>query len=1038
VKFRNYILVFFLTINFAFSFHSENRLVISNIQETNYHVITGTFKNGFNAWDQVIKLKKLGYKTAKILPKKNELFKVSVLSFKNYDLAVQFQKKLALEGFKTTNIEQHDLDNNIIDYNKVVVTENKENEIEETNEGSLNEIENQEKIKENNFTKKEKEEDDNKKPEIIFKNLDDYYEIVVGTYSNGFNAWDRVNELKKKGFKSSKILRRKNNLYRVSVKQINTLNNFQNLYIELKEKQITEYNVLKFSNTDSNKIIEEVIDLKNIISNFDYEKKVINKEVSTDEVDSIDYEETMDLIASSDDDNNQISEELDEFEKEDNNIIIQKNDLVNNEKNSIINEIINAENLVDKNVEELLDKEEIVYTNNVQIENNKINEKVDKEKSISLDQETNISQNAKTQSNQINKRKEKRKRSGFNIFSALQDFDRKAYSSALEKYLNLVYAGKENYEILNYISNSYYNNSQYDKAVIWFNKLISKYPKKITAENYYRASLSFKSQGAYGVSNQLLEKYIEKTNNLIVKNYYYQNPNYLDQILKNSILAEIKKTNINSANSDFGPGFYGENKLVYSSTISSTGNDLYEWTDEPFLDLFISEIDSLGNLSDAKQITGDVNTPYHESSAILSKDKKTLYFTRNNFFKGDLEFDKNKQVNLKIYKAESEDGENWGNIQELPFNDDEFSTAHPAFSIDEKRLYFASDRPGSFGYSDIWYVDILEDGEYGDPVNLGPNINTEFRESFPFISDNNILYFSSDGRMGLGGFDIYYSNLDSYGFPAESKNFGKPLNSRMDDFGFIYNSKSNFGYFSSNRNGYNGSKSDEVYQFKMLSSSACGSILSGIVRDKYTGQILPGAVVELEDNYGNLIANQIVKEDAKYDFSKEAECSKCYTVKARKGVGYSSFQKNICIPESSTKIFTNIDLDWAKDCLPDDLECLFNINPIYFDLDKYYIRRDAAKELKKVYTVMIRYPNMKINIESHTDSRASNKYNLALSYNRARSTKSWLVKRGINEKRISTSALGEMDLDNYCEDSINCQEQEHQMNRRSIFKIREY
>ena len=403
----------------------------------------------------------------------------------------------------------------------------------------------------------------------------------------------------------------------------------------------------------------------------------------------------------------------------------------------------------------------------------------------------------------------------------------------------------------------------------------------------------------------------------------------------------------------------------------------------------------------------------------------------------DLDFDKNKQVNLKIYKAESEDGETWGNIQELPFNDDEFSTAHPAFSTDEKRLYFASDRPGSFGYSDIWYVDILDDGEYGDPVNLGPNINTEFRESFPFISSDNILYFSSDGRMGLGGFDIYYSNLDSYGFPDESINFGEPLNSRMDDFGFIYNSKNNFGYFSSNRNGYNGSKSDEVYQFKMLASSPCGSVLSGIVRDKNTGQILPGAEVELEDNYGNLIARQIVKEDAKYDFSNEAECSKCYTVKARKGIGYSSFQKNICIPESSTKIFTNIELDWAKDCLPDDLECLFNINPIYFDLDKYYIRRDAAKELKKVYTVMIRYPNIKIHIESHTDSRASNRYNLALSYNRARSTKSWLVKRGINEERISTSALGEMDLDNYCEDNINCQEQEHQMNRRSIFKIRE-
>tara|TARA_Y100001970_G_scaffold19388_1_gene21818 strand:+ start:7231 stop:10248 length:3018 start_codon:yes stop_codon:yes gene_type:complete len=1004
--------------------------MIFNIQEINYHVITGTFKNGFNAWDQVNKLNKLGYKTAKILPKKNQLFKVSVISFKNYDSAVQFQKKIVLQGFNNTNIEQYDFNNDVIDYNNSDVSNNQENEILENNKVSLDKIENLEKIKDSTIEKIEKET--NNKSQNTFKNLDDCYEIVVGSYSNGFNAWDKVNELKKKGFKSSKILKRKNNLYRVSVQQIKNLNKFQNLYLELKENQINEFNILKISKTNSNELLEELIDYKNIIENFDNKSQTVQNKFFPED-DLIDFKESSEKIVSKDEGSNQIKEELDENKKEKNKDIVKTNNIIYNEENSIINQFIEVENS-----EEKLNVEKIAFTNNTKIDSdNKSNEILDNEQNINLDQEINTSQNIEIQNNQTSKRKDKRKKSGFNIFSALQDFDRKAYTSALEKYLNLVYSGKENYEILNYISNSYYNNSQYDKAVIWFNKLISKYPKKITAENYYRASLSFKSQGAYGVSNQLLEKYIEKTNNLIVKNYYYQNPNYLDQILKNSILAEIKKTNINSENSDFGPGFYGENKLIYSSTISSTGNDLYEWTDEPFLDLFISDIDSLGNLSDPKQVTGDVNTPYHESSAILSKDKKTLYFTRNNFFKGDLDFDKNKQVNLKIYKAESEDGETWGNIQELPFNDDEFSTAHPAFSIDEKRLYFASDRPGSFGYSDIWYVDILDDGEYGDPVNLGPNINTEFRESFPFISSDNILYFSSDGRMGLGGFDIYYSNLDSYGFPDESINFGKPLNSRMDDFGFIYNSKNNFGYFSSNRNGYNGSKSDEVYQFKMLASSPCGSVLSGIVRDKNTGQILPGAEVELEDNYGNLIARQIVKEDAKYDFSNEAECSKCYTVKARKGIGYSSFQKNICIPESSTKIFTNIELDWAKDCIPDDLECLFNINPIYFDLDKYYIRRDAAKELKKVYTVMIRYPNIKIHIESHTDSRASNRYNLALSYNRARSTKSWLVKRGINEERISTSALGEMDLDNYCEDNINCQEQEHQMNRRSIFKIRE-
>ena len=796
------------------------------------------------------------------------------------------------------------------------------------------------------------------------------------------------------------------------------LNDIKKVYKDLKANQINRFNVIKFINSDSNEIIEEPIDVKNILAEVDKASEIIKEDFIEEEVAQIEVGEEDEIetnIASNKIFQNDIKEKKEQISK-----IIDQENKVEEEK---INNNLNSELSLNETISE-----------NPIVSNPDIIEPEDN----NLIEASIISENNTKEIKSDRKRKEKKKKSGLNIFSALKDYNRKAYSSALEKYLNLVNSGRETYEIFDYIANSYFNNSQYDKAVIWFNKLITKYPKKASAENYFRASLSFKSQGAYNVSEQLLKSYIEKTSNLIVKTYYYENPNYLDEIIKNSILFDIEKTNINSENSDFGPSFYGEDKLIYSSTINSTGNDLYEWTDEPFLDLFVSDIDSLGNLNEPNKILGDINTPFHESSAILSRDKKTMYFTRNNFYKGDLSFDKNKQVNLKIYKAQSEDGETWTNIQELPFNDDEYSTAHPAFSVDEKRLYFSSDRLGTFGYSDIWYVDILEDDEYGDPVNLGPNVNTEFRESFPYISKNNILYFSSDGRMGLGGFDIYFSNLDAYASPEQAKNFGEPLNSRMDDFGFIYNSEKNLGYFSSNRDGHKGSKSDEVYKVKMLGSSSCGSMLMGTVRDKNTEKLLPWTKVELQDDFGNMITSQIVKEDAKYDFSKEIDCSKCYIIKATKGVGYSNYEKIVCIPESSKKLVNNILLDWSKDCLPDDFECLFNINPIYFDLDKYYIRRDAVKELKKVYTVMIRYPNLKIHIESHTDSRASNKYNLGLSYNRAKSTKAWLVKRGIDEKRITTSALGELDLDNYCEDNINCQEQEHQMNRRSIFKIREY
>ncbi len=222
----------------------------------------------------------------------------------------------------------------------------------------------------------------------------------------------------------------------------------------IRENQINEFNIFKISNTNSNELLEEVIDYKKIIGNFDKKSQTVQNIVFPDE-DLIDYVEPSDKIVSSEGGINQIKEELDEIKKDNNKGIAQTNDITENEKTS--------------------------FTNNTIIDtDNKTNEALDDNLNINLDEEINVSKNIEIQNNQTSKRKDKRKKSGFNIFSALQDFDRKAYNSALEKYLNLVYSGKENYEILNYISNSYFNNSQYDKAVIWFNKLISKYPKNTT------------------------------------------------------------------------------------------------------------------------------------------------------------------------------------------------------------------------------------------------------------------------------------------------------------------------------------------------------------------------------------------------------------------------------------------------------------------------------------------------------------------------------------------------------------------------------
>ena len=180
---------------------------------------------------------------------------------------------------------------------------------------------------------------------------------------------------------------------------------------------------------------------------------------------------------------------------------------------------------------------------------------------------------------------------------------------------------------------------------------------------------------------------------------------------------------------------------------------------------------------------------------------------------GRRETGKNRTLRLKLYRAEKDGDNSWTNVIDLPFNSKEYSVSHPALSKDEKRLYFASNMPGTFGRSDIWYVNILGNNRYSKPINLGESINTKARESFPFISENNNLHFASDGHGGSGGFDIFTTHLDEKGNFDKISNIGKPINSNQDDFGFIIKESEGTGYFSSNKDGGRGSIDDEIYHF---------------------------------------------------------------------------------------------------------------------------------------------------------------------------------------------------------------------------------
>ena len=626
----------------------------------------------------------------------------------------------------------------------------------------------------------------------------------------------------------------------------------------------------------------------------------------------------------------------------------------------------------------------------------------------------------------------------YNIFDADRDYNDYRYNRAQSVFLQLVRddADFTDKKVIQSLADTYFFNSQYNQSYTWYRKLISLYPEDIKSIYYLRASISARSNENYAIADRYMQQYFRMEKGTVIEDLYVTDLNYLDSIAELRPKYIVETTKINTEQSDFSSAFFGEDKLVFSSTYQASGQRDYDWTGEPFLDLYIADIGDEGQLENTQQIEGDINTAFHESSAVFSKDLKTVYFTRNNYKNGKKRTDRKNTVRLKLLKASVDEDGNWSDVEELPFNNDNYSVAHPALSLDGRKLFFASDMPGTTGESDLWYVDIYKDDSYGDPINLGQKVNTEGRESFPYIADDGTLYFTSDALIGFGGFDLFKAELTDSGIARDPENMGLPINSAGDDFGFLLKSETNTGYLSSNRDGNRGSASDQIYYFK---PSKCVVEITGLVRDSNTGNLMPGATVKLLDMGMNIIAEQIVQQDARYSFPEEVECGQAYYLITENGLAYSIAETTFVAPTTSQSVSVDMEIETlSQDCPPYDLGCLLGLNPIYFDLNKYSIRSDAEIELTKVFNAMIRFPELIVRIESHTDSRSPQSYNLRLSQNRATSTRNWLIQRGIAPSRLSAFGFGESQLINRCADGVPCTEAEHQLNRRSMFIIENY
>lgn len=719
---------------------------------------------------------------------------------------------------------------------------------------------------------------------------------------------------------------------------------------------------------------------------------------------------------------------------------------------------------------------------------------------------------------------------------------------------------------------------------------------------------------------------------------------------KSEGIYEVKRTEFNSNLDDFGATFYKDGIIFASERDKGSAvKRNHSWTGEPFLDLYFVPIKNCGvdvKTGRPEKFTSDVNSKYHDAIVTFTKDQSTIFFSRNNYSKGKTGADDAGIIRLKIYTSKKK-GNGFGSEESLPFNSDEYSNTHPSVNTDGTKLYFASDMPGGFGGMDL-YVSELENGRWGPPMNLGPAVNTEGNEMFPFIHSSGRLYFASDGHLGLGGIDNFYVDSRGDGQWTAPENPGAPINTADDDFGMMLNDEGTCGFFSSDRQG--GSGRDDIYSFTktatpvkvfvfdeatkeaianatvtsdsclkktlktgkdgrvivdMKFNSCCtfnaemegyekGSkagcvqdaassenvvieiplrkaqkfLVDGFVFDQSTGLPLGDAKVTLMGCDSTKL-NQFVTTDASGKFSFKLDEGCCYKLRGEKDkyfavttgdtictkglVASKTYSVNMNLQPSATttsptnpgdltggstggstsnptnsttkpldpntvyfdadkglyskngKPFTGTDngttykkgkvvgpngkpitdvattnttkttrgpnevyLDPSKNLYvkngkpftgeyrgetyvdgkpkngfistgagkytdsPDAVSYLLHI---YYDFDQANLRDESMPELDKLLKLMKDNPTQIVEIASHTDARGSNSYNNRLSQRRAESVVRWLIDKGVERDRLVPRGYGETMTSNDCKNQIKCTEEEHQLNRRTEFRV---
>ncbi|PWJ45036.1 OmpA family protein [Sediminitomix flava] len=670
--------------------------------------------------------------------------------------------------------------------------------------------------------------------------------------------------------------------------------------------------------------------------------------------------------------------------------------------------------------------------------------------------------------------------------------------------------------ILYKLAESYRFSHNLKKAFKYYDIIVKKFNTD-HPDVYFKHGLLLKSQGRYKEAYASFRQYLSyKPLDDDARDMLRScRDETLTELQKNKYNVEVNNININSSENDFSPLPFKDGIIFCSSRLTRKGEGKYLWDGHAFIDLYYAKNGILNTFKYPDRLSDNVNSNLHEGPATYNDDYNILYYTENvpKPRKPNKEADDDHHTfHLQIYTSHYKGKGKWTEHEAFVHNSIDYSTGHPSLSPDGKTLYFVSDIPGGFGEADI-YKCVWDDTDgWSAPINMGEKINTTGKEKFPFIADENTLYFASNRHVGLGGLDIYKADLLN-GEVIRVSNMGYPFNSSRDDFGICFLPSENgefSGYFSSNRKG--GKGGDDIYSFRKVNRTVTVAVMDSITLEPIEGaSVWMTRMGDFKEHFPTGVKGvaqiNASPSDVK-DFLVEKEGYKTkrftppppqkddrnilYIIEMAKGKTYkleglvydAQTKEPIAVshvtlsrPKVETPESTNTD-DYGKFNFPlvEDpnlqklkvtkdgyfakemdlasfkpnaqgvihvkipLEKLeinkkIEIENIYYDFDKHQITKKASSILDELTSILVENPSINLELGSHTDIRGSDEYNQNLSHERAQSAINYLTEKGIAKYRITYKYYGESQNIVPCPKQEDCTEEQHQLNRRTEFRI---